>query len=360
MGKRLLLLAQNYRWQGTGLEHSAVRTCRGLEERGHDIHVLCDHGEPHDGVKVHQGLANFESVKSKLGPDLVLDWGFHHAAHIHRMGAGTHEGYLRYYMEAFHGLHRKIKELEKWLPKHQRVIERQEQHLRNSEAWYIANSRMTAALAIQGGADPSRVDVCHQHVALEEFNPAIAKEQRAAMRSLWGVNEDETVFLFVAHNLRLKNYNLLRRVFERGNLNNSKLVVIGKYHPNHTADWLIYAGKTEEMVVAYGAADVLIHPTFFDSCANVALEAASCKLPVIVSTTSGINEILPDEWSLSVQGDQEEVFSRWEHEMSRLAFNKELRGLRGEQGLQIAQKYGYENYLDWFEQRLDHVLMQAK
>jgi glycosyltransferase involved in cell wall biosynthesis len=123
---------------------------------------------------------------------------------------------------------------------------------------------------------------------------------------------------------------------------------------------LIYAGKTEEMVVAYGAADVLIHPTFFDSCANVALEAASCKLPVIVSTTSGINEILPDEWSLSVQGDQEEVFSRWEHEMSRLAFNKELRGLRGEQGIQIAQKHGYENYLDWFEQRLDHVLMQAK
>ena len=190
--------------------------------------------------------------------------------------------------------------------KHQRVIQRQAA-FEKSWSWYIANSKMTAALAIQGGADPSRVDICHQHVALDEFNPAKAKERRAAIRSSWGVNEDETVFLFVAHNLRLKNYNLLRKVFERGNLKNSKLVVIGKYHPNHTADWLIYAGKTEEMVVAYGAADVLIHPTFFDSCANVALEAASCKLPVIVSTTSGINEILPDEWSLSVRGS-EEVF----------------------------------------------------
>jgi len=360
MGKRLLLLAQNYRWQGTGLEHSAVRTCRGLEERGHEIHVLCDQGEPHDGVKVHHGLGNFESVKSKLAPDLVLDWGFHHAAHVHRMGAGTHEGYLRYYMEAFHGLHRTFKEFEKWLPKHQRVIQRQKLHLRNPEAWYIANSRMTADLAIEGGADPRRVDVCHQHVALDEFKPANAKEHRAAMRASWGVSEDETVFLFVAHNLRLKNYNLLRRVFERGNLGKSKLVVIGKHQPNHAADWLIYAGKTEEMVVAYGAADILVHPTFFDSCANVALEAAGCKLPVIVSTTSGINEILPDEWSLSVQGDRAEIISQWEHEMGQLASNKELREFRGEQGHKIAQKYGYDEYLDWLEQRLDHVALQAQ
>ena len=358
MGLRLLLLAENYRWQGTGLEHSAVRMCRGLANRGHDVHILCDHGEPHDRVQVHQGLGNVASVKHRLSPDLVIDWGFHHTADIHRMGAGTHEGYLKYYMEAFHGWHRKIKELEKWMPKHQRVIRRQKRHLSNPNAWFIANSKMTADLAIEGGVHPDRIEVCHQHIPLEEFNPVEASRKREALRQAWGVEGDETVFLFVAHNLKLKNYDLLRRIFERGNLGRSKLVVIGKHRPNHTAKWLIYGDLADDMLAVYGAADVLVHPTFFDSCANVALEAASCELPVIVSQTSGINEILPENWAFSVHGPPEIVASRWEEAMLELAHNRSACEKRGKEGRLIAQRYEYGEFLDWIEKRLEQASMR--
>ena len=36
---RLLFLVEHFRWQGTGLEHSAVRLCRGLA-------AMAAHGKP--------------------------------------------------------------------------------------------------------------------------------------------------------------------------------------------------------------------------------------------------------------------------------------------------------------------------
>src|ERR1700745_4264957 len=43
---------------------------------------------------------------------------------------------------------------------------------------------------------------------------------------------------------------------------------------------------------SYFASDFLIHPTFYDPCSLVVLEALACGLPVITSRFNGASELL--------------------------------------------------------------------
>ncbi len=351
----LLFLVEHFRWQGTGLEHSAVRLCRGLAARGHAVHVAADTGETGDGVTVHPGLNRISETQAAVRSDLTIDWGFIHPADIHRMGAGTHAGYLDYYLDAFSGPARWWRRLGRWAPRHQRVIWRQRQLLARPAARFMANSHLTASLAIEGGAAADRVTVCHQHVSLEEFNPAKAEATRTVLRAEWGLADEDVAFLFVAHNLRLKNLELLRQVFVKLNLPNAKLVVVGKHRPRWTAPWLIFAGEASGMAAVYGAGDALLHPTYFDSCANVVLEAMACARPVLVSDTAGINELLAVEQVLAVRGENSAVESSWRQAVHALATDVSLRRRQGEAAMNLAEGRDYQCFLDWFEAYLDSV-----
>ena len=109
------------------------------------------------------------------------------------------------------------------------------------------------------------------------------------------------------------------------------------------------------MVSVYGGADALVHPTFFVSCAKVALEAASCGLPVLISMTSGINEIFPDEWGVNVQGDILGVVTQWEKAMRNIALDCDLRNALGKKGSAVAKEYPYNAFLDNIESFIKKV-----
>src|SRR5262249_41959000 len=47
-----------------------------------------------------------------------------------------------------------------------------------------------------------------------------------------------------------------------------------------------------DMRNAYFAADFLVHPTFYDPCSLVVLEALACALPVITTRVNGASELL--------------------------------------------------------------------
>jgi len=56
----------------------------------------------------------------------------------------------------------------------------------------------------------------------------------------------------------------------------------------------------------YFAADLLVHPSFYDPCALVTLEALACGLPVITTRTNGAHELLPPElaaWTVATGHD---------------------------------------------------------
>jgi UDP-glucose:(heptosyl)LPS alpha-1,3-glucosyltransferase len=132
--------------------------------------------------------------------------------------------------------------------------------------------------------------------------------RRGEFREQWGIGPEETVGLFAAINYRLKGLEpllyALRGLVRRAEYATGKpfrLVVAG--HPNYrgwhrfaerlgVAEQVCFIGHCGDMRNAYFAADFLVHPTFYDPCSLVVLEALACALPIITTRANGASELL--------------------------------------------------------------------
>lgn len=146
------------------------------------------------------------------------------------------------------------------------------------------------------------IRVIYNGVDLQRFQPAPNPETRAALRQQWGFGE-ETVFLLVAHNFKLKGLDALLFAFSKLCKSGAKvgLVVVGndRISPyKRQSQWLgcarntRFLGNQPDSVPCFQAADVYVHPTFYDPCSLVVLEALACGLPVITSRYNGVSELL--------------------------------------------------------------------
>jgi UDP-glucose:(heptosyl)LPS alpha-1,3-glucosyltransferase len=152
------------------------------------------------------------------------------------------------------------------------------------------------------GVGADQVRVLHCAIDPERFAATDRPARRDAARRAWGVGPSDVVALFVAMNYRLKGMDpLLRAVAVLPRRETFKLVVIG--HPRtaphqklarklKVSDRVIFAGFHADPRDAYFGADLLVHPTFYDPCSLVVLEAQACGLPVITSAHNGAAELL--------------------------------------------------------------------
>jgi UDP-glucose:(heptosyl)LPS alpha-1,3-glucosyltransferase len=126
--------------------------------------------------------------------------------------------------------------------------------------------------------------------------------QRLEWRQQWNVGPEETVALFVAMNYRLKGLApLLHAVSRLGKRERFRLLVAGN---PRTAPYerlarqlgvtesVRFLGPRRDVQHCYFAADFLVHPTFYDPCSLVVLEALACGLPVITSRCNGASELM--------------------------------------------------------------------
>jgi UDP-glucose:(heptosyl)LPS alpha-1,3-glucosyltransferase len=66
------------------------------------------------------------------------------------------------------------------------------------------------------------------------------------------------------------------------------------------ADRVSFLGFRADPKDAYFAADFLVHPTFYDPCSLVVLEALACGLPVVTTQYNGAKELLSPSNSVIV------------------------------------------------------------
>jgi UDP-glucose:(heptosyl)LPS alpha-1,3-glucosyltransferase len=152
------------------------------------------------------------------------------------------------------------------------------------------------------------------HVVRSSIDPARFPEhdrlkRRQEMRDAWGLDPSRTVALFAAMNYRLKGLDPLlhgvarmRTTAEfRERAEAFRLVVVGnpKFGAYEKlaarlgiAEQVRFVGHCREMRNAYFASDFLVHPTFYDPCSLVVLEALACGLPVITTCVNGASELL--------------------------------------------------------------------
>ncbi|MCB9849459.1 MAG: glycosyltransferase family 4 protein [Phycisphaerales bacterium] len=142
---------------------------------------------------------------------------------------------------------------------------------------------------------------------------------RREIRAMYAVPDDAILALTVAHNFRLKGVHTLiealQQVRAEWHVANLRVLVAGKSKPEawenlvrrlHLNDVVQFVGPTQRIRAFYHAADFLVHPTFYDPCSRVVLEALSSGLPCITTRYDGAAEMVADEvngFVLDMAGD---------------------------------------------------------
>ena len=177
------------------------------------------------------------------------------------------------------------------------------QYLGSKQPTIVVNSRMVRRHFEQFlGIGPESVRVVHSAIDPLRFAAEDRPKRRQEERDRWGVAPDEPVGLTVAMNYRLKGLaQLIRAAATMPHGKRFRLVVVG--HPRFAryerlarrlgvADRFRFQGFRADPKDAYFAADFLVHPTFYDPCSLVALEAQACGLPVVTTIYNGASELL--------------------------------------------------------------------
>jgi UDP-glucose:(heptosyl)LPS alpha-1,3-glucosyltransferase len=190
----------------------------------------------------------------------------------------------------------------KWFePVHLSYLLLEREQYRRPGAVVVAISDMVRRHLEANGVDPARVRRLPIAPPPERLAEPDRAGRRADFRRRWGLDEGGVVALFVSMNHRLKGLVPLLHALAACPEKSLALVVAGAPETGSfrrlarqlgLADRVRFVGYHADMRGVYFAADFLVHPTFYDPCSNVVLEALACGLPVLTSRHNGAAELL--------------------------------------------------------------------
>lgn len=156
----------------------------------------------------------------------------------------------------------------------------------------VTPSHWLAEQARAGLWKDHRLEVIPNGVPTEVYRPLDRQEARRAL----GIPPDKPVVLVVAHNLRerRKGAGLFPDVWRFVETPLSLLTMgTGTVEaPGIPVQALGYVDQEDRKVLAYNAADVLLHPAPVDNLPNVVLEALACGTPVVALPVGGLPEMV--------------------------------------------------------------------
>jgi UDP-glucose:(heptosyl)LPS alpha-1,3-glucosyltransferase len=170
---------------------------------------------------------------------------------------------------------------------------------RNPPLLVVNSNRVRDDARRHYGMPAERVRVIHNAIDPGRFDERDRPRVRAEERRRWGVGPADVVAAFVAMNYRLKGLEPLLHALAR--VPALKLVVAGSPKTGRwrrlagrlgMADRVVFIGPTVDVRRTYFAADLHVHPTFYDPCSSVVLEALACGLPVVTSRYNGAAELM--------------------------------------------------------------------
>jgi UDP-glucose:(heptosyl)LPS alpha-1,3-glucosyltransferase len=183
------------------------------------------------------------------------------------------------------------------------------------------------------GVPEDRITVVYNGVDIERFHPR-NRRYRGEIRRKHDIG-DEFLFLFVSNNFRMKGLgHLIKALADLKKENNPpfKCLILGRDKKDpyvrlarrlEISDEIIFAGSTNEPEKYYGAADLLVHPTFYDACSLTVLEALASGLPVITNVFNGASGVIShgkDGWIVQEPRNTDQLITAINHFL-----NKEIR-----------------------------------
>ncbi len=243
-----------------------------------------------------------EHVLPKISPDITHDMGASWSGNV----------FQPHYGSKFANRERNNARRPKWqqgirkqvirqLPRYQHIDQFVARQYASHQRIYVALSKMVACdFQRYHGVPPHLIQVVRNGVDTERFSPKSCAQHRSRIRTDLKISDHEVVLLFVAHNFQLKGLpNLLRShrtLIQQGYP--VRLVVCGGRplrEPSPKTDFdesVLMLGPVEDTVPFYAAADICVHPTYYDACSLVVLEAMACGLPTVTTRWNGAAELI--------------------------------------------------------------------
>lgn len=296
---------------------------RRLAKDGHEVHLYACRW---DAASL-PGLMQYHQLQVPKGPRFLRPWRFGHAVESALAGTdhdvtvgfdktwgqdvlypqgGLHVASVAHNRRKHrNGLLRSISSLGKWFDPAAWSFTKLErkQYLGITRPTVVVNSRMVQNhFAKYYGIGSEQLRVVHSAIDPSRFESADRDTIRKHQREEWSVESGVPVGLFIGTNYRLKGLAPLIRALAL--LPQELLLKIAVVGHNKVAayerlarslgvrDRLIFLGYRAAPKDLYFAADFLVHPTFYDPCSLVVLEALACGLPIITTQFNGASELL--------------------------------------------------------------------
>ena len=297
-----------------GLEHWTWQFARELLTRGHEVHVVAFEFHPEaeeGGLQVHRlgdmpssRLDRAELIAARL-PALRFDI-------VHDMGIGWHADIIHPHGGSTAALwEQNLRRIPKWRQirfwrerRYRELAEVERRQHEESTALIVAVSHMVQRhFETLQHLPAARLRVIPNGVDVARFTPQHRATFRAETRRDLGLG-DEVLFLMLAHNLLLKNAEAFLRAAAQLVASGApvRLVIAGGKKPEPfvrlskklgIARAVSFSGAADPIPL-YAAADVFVHPTWYDPCSLVTLEASASGLPVITTRCNGASELMTD------------------------------------------------------------------
>lgn len=295
-----------------------------LAARGHEIHVFATEAERKSGLpyRVHVTAPGAcprtgrTLALWRLDPEFLTGEHFDVVHGVAQCRASTvlnpHGGVERAYLrQEFASIenpaYRAFKVAKRYLSlRHYLEIGLQKRLYKRARRVIAISQMVKRDIMDHYGFPGERIDVVFNAVDLDRFHPK-NRDYRKAVRTGLGIGEDSVLLLFAGNNFRLKGLptlvkalSLLVRRFPELDL---RLLVAGRGRPSRYRGLLaglgvegrvIFAGSLPFMERCYGASDIYVHPTFYDSCSLTVLEALASGLPVVTTRFNGASDAIVD------------------------------------------------------------------
>ncbi len=300
-----------------GAEQWAGGFAEWLIEQGHEVHVVC-RDDPRNvlparavrhAVNCRRSPPAFATAAASriatLKLDVVHDMGCGWRCDVFQPHCGSRAAAIERNRQRTPAWARPLtRSLQRCLPRYRRFAELVARQYVNDGRTFIAVSQMVARhFERLHGVDPRSIRVVYNGVDTRRFSPATCRSYRDQVRRRLQVDQGDILLLLVAHNHWLKGLPaLIHSLAALRRLGAPlKLAVVGGRREGRSAglcrrlgveDDTRFTGTVPDALPYYAAADIYVHPTHYDPCSLVVLEAWACGLPVITSRFNGCAELM--------------------------------------------------------------------
>jgi UDP-glucose:(heptosyl)LPS alpha-1,3-glucosyltransferase len=199
---------------------------------------------------------------------------------------------------------------------------------------------------------PEQIAVVYNGVDCARYTPDHRAVHRDAVRRRLGVDDGTLLLLLATHNFRRKGVPELLHVAARLAANGRPVhvAIVGRGRLSQwrrkaarlgVGEHTTFVGGVSDMIPYYAAADAYVHPTYYDQCSLVILEAAASGLPIVTTRRdNGTAEMFREGDEILTVSDPRDADDLFEH--IDALFDERVRTKLGIGARKVAERHPFE------------------